>query len=197
MPRAPQQRTLKTREKFLSAAREIIAEQGFSGLRVEDVVARAGTAKGTLFAHFRDKDGLLAVIVGTHVVSHLDQLETQTCPEQTGELIDRLTPIMTFVASDRTIFDLLLRYSGSTGELMDETIAQFFDRQVKILAVWIKQMQQAGHVRPDQPAMMLAEGIQAFQVHVLGLWFCVDHTGDDSPVDALTPFVQAWLSKQS
>jgi AcrR family transcriptional regulator len=196
MSRAPQQRTLKTREKFLSAAREIIAEQGFSGLRIEDVVARAGTAKGTLFAHFKDKDGLLAVIVGAQVVAHLDQLETQDCPGEIDELIARLTPIMAFAASDRTIFDLLLRYSGSTGELMDETITQFFDRQVKILAVWLSQMQVAGHVRPDQPALMLAEGIQAFQVHVLGLWFCVDHARDDNPADALTPFVQAWLSKQ-
>ncbi|MCJ8335947.1 MAG: TetR/AcrR family transcriptional regulator, partial [Epibacterium sp.] len=48
MSRAPQKRRLETRAKLLEVAGEIVSEQGYSGLRVEDVVARAGVAKGTL-----------------------------------------------------------------------------------------------------------------------------------------------------
>jgi len=193
MTRAPQQRRLKTRLRLLEVAREIVATHGYDGLRVEEVVDRAGTAKGTLFAHFKDKDGLLAAIIGEHVVAHLDQLESHTCPQSIAEFCTRLAPLMTYVAEDRVIFDLLLRYSGSTGELVDETITQFFLRQVDILSVWLDQMQRAGQVRGDQPPLMLAEGVQAFESHVLGLWFCMDHADEETPAAALAPFLQAWL----
>ena len=194
MTRAPQQRRLKTRSNLLEVARDIVATQGYDGLRVEEVVDRAGTAKGTLFSHFKDKDGLLAVIVGEHVVALLDTLESQPCPHSIKELASRLAPLMTYVAEDRVIFDLLLRYSGSTGALVDEAITQFFLRQIDILSVWLGQMQRAGLVRGDQPPLMLAEGVQAFESHVLGLWFCMEHDIGDTPAATFGPFLQAWLA---
>ena len=75
MTRAPQKRRLETRARLQEVAATIVQEQGYSGLRVEDVVARAGVAKGTLFSHFKDKDGLLAVLIGDEVMRLLDGME--------------------------------------------------------------------------------------------------------------------------
>ena len=47
-----QARTLKTRAKLLSAATALIAHSGYEALRVEEVVVKAGGAKGTFFSHF-------------------------------------------------------------------------------------------------------------------------------------------------
>lgn len=49
MSRPPQKRRLETRARLLEVADAQIANVGYSGLRVEDVVAEAGVAKGTLF----------------------------------------------------------------------------------------------------------------------------------------------------
>lgn len=48
-----------TRQRIVSAAVSLFAEQGFDATSVNQVVARAGVAKGGLYHHFGSKDDLL------------------------------------------------------------------------------------------------------------------------------------------
>lgn len=191
--RAPQQRRLQTRAKLLEVAAQIVTTQGYSALRVEEIVEQASVAKGTLFSHFKDKDGLLAVLIGAQVMGHLDQMEAQGVPHSIEDITLRLEPLLSFIATDRVIFDVLLRYSGSTGAQVDEVITAGFVRQITLFASWLDEMQQAGHIRNDTSSEILAEGIQAFLNHVLALRFCMEHDNSDTPADALEPFLQTWL----
>jgi len=195
--RAPQQRRLRTRAKLLEVAEQIVTTQGYSALRVEEVVEQAGVAKGTLFSHFKDKDGMLAVLIGAQVMAYLDQMEAQGLPRSIKEIVRRLEPLLSFIATDRVIFDVLLRYSGSTGAQVDEVITAGFVRQITLFASWLSEMQQVGMVRNDTSSEMLAEGIQAFLNHVLALWFCMEHDNNDTPAAALEPFLQTWLRPAS
>ena len=195
--RAPQQRRLKTRAKLTEVARQIVAIQGYSGLRVEDVVDQAGVAKGTLFSHFKDKDGLLAVLIGAEVMTHLDRMEAQGQPNSITGVTERLAPLLSFVAKDRVIFDILLRYSGSTGAEVDEVVTAGFVRQITLFAGWLAELQQTGQVRTDTSAELLSEGIQAFLNHVMALWFCMEHDNTATPAKSLQPFLQAWLCPKS
>ena len=191
--RAPQQRRLRTRAKLLEVAEQIVTTQGYSALRVEEVVEQAGVAKGTLFSHFKDKDGMLAVLIGAQVMAYLDQMEAQGLPRSIKEIVRRLEPLLSFIATDRVIFDVLLRYSGSTGAEVDEVITAGFVRQITLFASWLDEMQQAGQIRNNTSSEMLSEGIQAFLNHVLALRFCMEHDNNDTPADALEPFLQTWL----
>ena len=193
MSRAPQKRRLETRAKLLAVAQEIVSEQGYSGLRVEDVVASAGVAKGTLFSHFGDKDGLLAVLIGGEVMGQLDQIHGLGTPESIDDLTKRLFVHLEFVAKDRMIFDILLRYSGATGSETNEVVTETFTRRCDLAKGWISQMQAAGTVRAGLDPEFLAEGIEAFLAHVLAISFCMEHELRD-PKAALQPFLQAWLS---
>lgn len=47
-----------TRQRLFVAAVELIAEQGFSATTVDDIAARAGVAKGTVYYNFESKTGL-------------------------------------------------------------------------------------------------------------------------------------------
>jgi len=47
-----------TRELLVSIARERFTEQGYAATSIEDVVRRAGVAKGALYHHFSGKDAL-------------------------------------------------------------------------------------------------------------------------------------------
>lgn len=193
MTRAPQKRRLETRAKLLEVAAAIVQKQGYGGLRVEDVVAGAGVAKGTLFSHFRDKDGLLAVLIGDEVTRLLDDMEAAGPPSDAAGLTALLAPHLEYVAQDRVIFDLLLRYSGTTAAEPDEVVTASFIRQVQMLTGWLQRLQAAGRIRRDQPPELLAEGIQAFLNHVLGVWFCMEHSSEAPPAQTLAPYLKAWL----
>ncbi|MCU9836299.1 TetR/AcrR family transcriptional regulator [Ruegeria sp. WL0004] len=193
MARPPQKRRLETRARLLAESARLVAAQGYAGLRVEDVVEAAGVAKGTLFSHFTDKDGLLAVLIGAKVMRLIDEMENAAPPADLPQLMRHLVPLLDFVASDRVIFDLLLRYSGSTGAERDEVVAEGFYRQIDLWAGWIAGMQAAGTVRGDHPAALLAEGIQAFLNQVIAIRFCQGDQAIGTPAEALYPFLVAWL----
>ena len=54
-PRARKVEPETRRQAILDAALAVFAERGFEAARLEDVAARAGVAKGTLYLYFRDK----------------------------------------------------------------------------------------------------------------------------------------------
>lgn len=55
--------TLTTRLRALDAAFDLAAEVGLTSLTLEDVAARAGVSRQTLYRHFGSRDGLLEALV--------------------------------------------------------------------------------------------------------------------------------------
>lgn len=51
-------RAEETRHLLVSVARELFAERGYAATSIEDVVRRAGVARGALYHHFSGKDTL-------------------------------------------------------------------------------------------------------------------------------------------
>ena len=51
-----------TRELLVSIARERFTEQGYAATSIEDIVQRAGVAKGALYHHFSGKDALFRAV---------------------------------------------------------------------------------------------------------------------------------------
>jgi AcrR family transcriptional regulator len=51
------------RDAILDAALTVFAERGFEAARLDDVAARAGVAKGTLYLYFKDKEALFEEVV--------------------------------------------------------------------------------------------------------------------------------------
>lgn len=168
MKKPVQKRTLATRAKLIEAARLIIAQKGFGAMRVEEVVQDAAVAKGTFFAHFRDKDALMDLIIGGEIHAQLDELEKQTAPESLAALINLLMPLLRFMTTERYVFDLILRHSGAAAQEEIGPIARSFERFVTVLAPWLCD----GPFRKDVPAKILAEGVQAFTVQCMALHFC-------------------------
>ena len=51
-----------TRQLLVSVARQLFAEQGYSATSVEDIIQRAGVARGALYHHFPGKDALFRAV---------------------------------------------------------------------------------------------------------------------------------------
>ena len=61
--------------EILSAALASFAERGFAATRLEDVAARAGVTKGTLYLYFDNKEELFKAVVRQELVPNLERAE--------------------------------------------------------------------------------------------------------------------------
>jgi AcrR family transcriptional regulator len=51
-----------TRQLLVSVARELFTERGYAGTSVEEIIQRAGVARGALYHHFTGKDALFRAV---------------------------------------------------------------------------------------------------------------------------------------
>jgi len=68
-------RAARTRAALLAAGFELLAERPIDAIAIDDIVARAGVAKGSFFNHFTDKAGFAAEL-GAAVRKELELLVT-------------------------------------------------------------------------------------------------------------------------
>src|SRR5262245_18811860 len=61
------------RQAILDAALAVFAERGYEAARLDDVAAKAGVAKGTLYLYFKDKEALFEALVRGAVSPLMDQ----------------------------------------------------------------------------------------------------------------------------
>jgi len=74
--KVPRQRRKEARpSELLAAALDLFVEKGFAATRLEDVAARAGVSKGTLYLYFDSKVALLKAVVEDGIVPVLNQGE--------------------------------------------------------------------------------------------------------------------------
>lgn len=160
MTRRVQARSVATRESLLAAGREIVAAGGMAGLRTEEVVLRAGTAKGTFFAHFSDREHFLAALLAERLSRDFAGL---TAPMDRAGLMALLETVFTAFAADADTVALLARFSGPAGAGLgiDLIICGVIER----LAEGLTRMQSAGLVSNLAPPEVLAEGLMALTFH--------------------------------
>lgn len=129
-------------QELLAAALQLFVERGYAATRLEDVAARAGVSKGTLYLYFDNKEGLFKSVVRANMLPLLDQTEalvdnyTGPSTELLRELILRWWEAV--AQSGLTgITKLMLAESGNFPELArfyhDEIIARSDAMVVRIL----------------------------------------------------------------
>ena len=63
------------REAILAAALDVFSRRGFATARLDDVAAKAGIAKGTLYLYFKSKEALFEELIRSRVTPVLDNIE--------------------------------------------------------------------------------------------------------------------------
>jgi AcrR family transcriptional regulator len=64
-----------TRARILSAAVDLFGQQGYDGTSVNQVIERAGVAKGGFYHHFASKESLLYEVYGDLITRQLAELD--------------------------------------------------------------------------------------------------------------------------
>jgi AcrR family transcriptional regulator len=83
-------------QEILAAALEVFAERGFAATRLEDIAAKAGVTRGTLYLYFPNKEELFKAMVRQSILPILASAEglLAASDEPTPELLRKL--VMTF-----------------------------------------------------------------------------------------------------
>lgn len=69
---APGSRAARTRAAMLAAGFELLAERPIDAIAIDDIVARAGVAKGSFFNHFADKSAF-GHAIGAEIRAELEE----------------------------------------------------------------------------------------------------------------------------
>ncbi len=156
------ERQRQEREKLiLRAAAELLAERGFHEMSLEDIAARVGIAKGTIYLHFASKDDLVVALLKQGFNSYLraldDALDSAATPR---EKLAAVIALFTSGASDQGYQNFLPMMQNPAiltrmAELREE-MRQQWERPRQRLAEAIDEGKAAGDFDPTLPTGMIA-----------------------------------------
>ncbi|MGJ0120066.1 TetR/AcrR family transcriptional regulator [Williamsia sp. MIQD14] len=142
---------------MLSSALEVLRERGVARLTTREVASRARVSEGSIFYHFRDRQGLLTAVFD-EALRPLFAFKNDMDPTVVGELEDVRAVLEQYVAAVHTFLDdgleLLVAAHGDAG-LRDEVgavvTANDFGphRGVAAVGEYFAALQEAGIIASD------------------------------------------------
>lgn len=154
-------RTVRTRKKLLSAARDVFLEQGFQTATISQVIKQAGVGYGTAYVHFEGKDELLVVLM-EDVMSRFHAIaertfEPTTSLEAKERIVTQATDFLRLAEEERAMLRIVEQAIGVSYIVRAKWKAireRFIDR----ISQDIQYAQETGLVRQDVDSKLVARG---------------------------------------
>ena len=146
--------------EILDAALSVFAEKGFAAARMEDIAARAGVTKGTIYLYFPSKEEVFKSLARQHVGDTLINA-TEQARQYEGSVRDFLTMLLTVVGSKiqqgqvAVLPKIIIAESGNFPELARFWRTEVIDKAIGMLTGVIAKGIERGEVR-DVPAEYVA-----------------------------------------
>jgi AcrR family transcriptional regulator len=137
--------------EIVAAALDCFAERGFAATRLDDVAARAGITKGTLYLYFRDKEDLFKAVVRQGLVPGLVRAEALLAQsdEPCFALLERL--LLQWVELARTplgaVPKIMLTEAGNFPELARFYVEEVIERGMGVFRALLKRGMARGEFR--------------------------------------------------
>lgn len=144
---------------ILDAAADLVAERGFDDVRMDDVAARAGVAKGVLYLRFAGKDSLLVAIVRRELALAARRTADLVGADPRGGLLSRLFAHSVDALRSRPA--LLRFYRDDPSPVGRLVRASPDDHRSRALlgATLLRELQHAGTLAPELDADVLAANL--------------------------------------
>jgi len=138
--------------EILSAALECFARQGFAATRLDDIAARAGVTKGTLYLYFADKEDLFKSLVRQELLPNVERLESAMGgPITAAAMLEQLIAVWSgHIAPSRAsvLPKLILAEAGNFPELAKFYLDEVVQRGLRLLRSILRRGVEAGEFRP-------------------------------------------------
>ena len=112
---------LANRGAILDAAREVFAELGYGAATVRDIVRRTELATGTFYNYFPDKEAVFRALLDERAreVREVVRAARKDAGDVEAFVREGFRAYFEFIASDRTMFEILRRNAGTIRALFD------------------------------------------------------------------------------
>lgn len=174
MTRKPQQRSIATRARVLAAARYLSQKHGLDLVTAEAVAQEAGVAKGTVFSHFGDMDGLLSYVLldrlnALRATTSDEAAEPDQLSDPVGLLTRRMMALIDVITDSPTILRLFLDNIGVTKPNCAAEFVETLDALDAELEHFLTFWQQGASLKPelrqDRSPKEMVDGLIAFMIH--------------------------------
>ena len=157
---------------ILKAAARLFAEKPFHLVRMDEVAAHAGVAKGTIYRFYPDKDKLHAAIMVEWLTGLKGELRALALARRpaVARLRDMVAKMVEHHPARRDFFEVMRREEASCGVLRRPEIRARHRAIRRLLARVIREGQRAGELRVIEP--------QRAAIMVLGMVLALLRFGD-------------------
>lgn len=176
--------------EILDAAMTVFAEKGYAAARMDDIAARAGVTKGTIYLYFQSKEEVFKSLARTHVGETLAQA-TQAATLHQGSVRDFLTMMLGIMAEKLqndhlAIFPkIIIAESGNFPELARFWRSEVIDKALAVMSGVIAKGLAHGEIR-ELPLGVPPEYVARLCVAPIimsVLWRSVFAPFDEAPFD--------------
>jgi AcrR family transcriptional regulator len=168
--RSDEDRQAKERA-ILDAALEIFAESGFAQARLEDVAARAGVAKGTIYLYFPSKQALFEALIRTGIAAPIEAAGAEAAAldlpfEAVVRGLFARMRHQILATRRKEILRLVIAESGRFPELGEFYYREVISRGMALLRSVAERAAARGELSSDElarfPQLIIAPGLVAF-----------------------------------
>jgi len=142
--------------EIVEAALAVFAERGFAAARLDDVAARAGVSKGTLYLYFPNKAELFKAVVRETLLPNLAQAEAAAqgfagpTPALMAALMARLVGLIA-TSPAGAIPKLVIAESANFPDIARFYRAEVIERGLGLVAALVRRGVDRGEFRPVDP----------------------------------------------
>jgi AcrR family transcriptional regulator len=185
-PRRWNRRKEERSPEILDAALACFSEKGFAATRMDDIAARAGISKGTIYLYFDSKEAVFKALARASIGAQLALVRAQLSSFQgsSAELLRFVIgTIGNFAAtSDRVVLGrVLLAEAGNFPELAEFWRREIIDQGLGLFESIIRRGQESGEFRSIPPEH--AARLCVAPILVMVLWRTIFARFDDKPYD--------------
>lgn len=140
-------------QEIVDAALEVFSERGFAAARLDDVAARAGVSKGTLYLYFPNKEELFKAVVRAAIVPNIEMAERLLAENRDSSfaILEKLLVIMaTRILRTKAgaIPKLIIAEAGNFPDLARFYYDEVIRRAFALLSAVLARGVESGEFRP-------------------------------------------------
>ena len=172
--------------EILEAALAVFAQKGFAATRLDDVAAKAGITKGTIYLYFDSKQALFEALARQSVGAQIEQIKAQLAafPGSTPELLRLVLSTMGhfITTSDRVVLPrLVLAEAANFPKLAEFWRREVIDSGIGLMSGIIRRGIERGEFREIEPQH--AARLCVAPMLIIMLWRTTFAQFDETPYD--------------
>lgn len=163
----PRKSKAERRRELLTAARDVFVDRGFAASTIDDIVERAGVARGTFYLYFADKRAIFEALVDDFLsriaVAVKSIVLAPEAPSPVEQLRANVQRVVALAISEPAIVKLALHDATGVDPELDLKLDRYYEGLRALIEESLETGQELGIVRSGERRLMVAIGLGGFK----------------------------------